>query len=107
MRRQRSMVQMEEWSKTPEGEVNKMGTSGLLDAEFKALAMRMLSELSENFNSIQKGMETIKKTQSEMKDTLTEMKNNLQGINSRGHGAENQISELDGLMAARCERTLG
>ena len=42
----------------------------------------MLSELSENFNSIKKGMETIEKNQSEMKDTLTEMKNNLQGINS-------------------------
>ena len=30
-----------------------------------------------------------------MKDTLTEMKNNLQGINSRVHEAENQISDLE------------
>ena len=30
-----------------------------------------------------------------MKDTLTEIKNNLQGINSRVHDAENQISNLE------------
>ena len=48
----------------------------------------MLSELNENLISI-------KKDQSEIKDTLTEMKNNLQGINSRVHEAENQISDLE------------
>ena len=30
-----------------------------------------------------------------MKDTLIEIKNNLQGNNSRVHGAENQINDLE------------
>ena len=46
-----------------EKELNKIETSNLLDAECKTLVIRMLSELSENLNSI-------KKTQSETKDTL-------------------------------------
>ena len=48
----------------------------------------MLSELSENVNSI-------KKIQSERKDTLFEIKNNLQGNSSRVDEAENQISDLE------------
>ena len=74
MRRQRNMAQMKGQIKTPEREVNKIETSIL--PEFNTLVIRVLSELSENFNSIKKGMETIEKNQSEMKDTLTEMKNN-------------------------------
>ena len=58
-----------------------METSSLLDAEFKTLVIRMLSELSEN--SIKKGMEAIKKNQSEIENALIEIKNNLQEINSR------------------------
>ena len=46
----------------PEKELNKMETSNLLDAEFKTLVINMLSDLSENFNSIKKGMEVIKRT---------------------------------------------
>ena len=71
------MPQMKEENTTAEKELNKMETSNLLQAEFKTLVIRMLSELSENFNRIKKGMETIEKNQSEMKDTLTEMKNNF------------------------------
>ena len=62
-----------------------MEISNLLDAEFKTLVIRMLNELSENFNkeivSIKKVCKP-NKNQSEIKTTLTEMKNNLQGINS-------------------------
>ena len=68
--RQRNMPQMEEQNKTPEKELNKMEISNLREAEFKTLLIRMLKELSENFNSIKKDMETIKKNQSEMKNTL-------------------------------------
>ena len=81
MRRQRNMAQMKEQIKTPQKELNKMEISNLSDADFKTLAIRMLMELSEKFNSI-------KKIQSEMKDTLIEMKNNLQGNNSRGNEDE-------------------
>ena len=55
---------MKEHNKTPEKELNKMETSKLLIAEFKTLIIRMLSELSNNLNSIKKGMKTIKKNQS-------------------------------------------
>ena len=46
-----------------------MEISNLSDAEFKTQDLRMLTELSEDLNSI-------KKTQAEMKDILTEIKNN-------------------------------
>ena len=46
------MAQMKEQSKTPEKELNKMEISNLSDAEFKSLAIRMLKELSEYFNSM-------------------------------------------------------
>ena len=81
------MAHNERKDRIPEKELNKMETSNILDAEFKTLVTR-LKELSEDFNSI-------KKDQSQIKDTLTEMKNNLQGINSRVHEAENQISDLE------------
>ena len=87
MRRQRDMAQMKEEIKTPEKELNKMEISNLSDAEFKTLAIRMLMELSEKFNSI-------KKIQSEMKDTLIEIKNILQGNNSRVDQTKNQINDL-------------
>ena len=45
---------MKEQNKTPEKELNKMETNNLSDAEFKTLVIKMLNELSENLNSIQK-----------------------------------------------------
>ena len=56
-----------ERKKTPEKELNEMGTRNLSDAEFKTLVIRMLSELTEYNNSI-------KKTRAEMKVTLSEIK---------------------------------
>ena len=50
MRRQRNMVQMKGQIKTPEKVLNKMEISDLSDAEFKTLVIRMLDDLSENFN---------------------------------------------------------
>ena len=41
-------------NKTSEKELNKMETSNLLDAEFKTVVIRMLTEFSENLNSIKK-----------------------------------------------------
>ena len=76
------MGQLKEQIKTPEKELNEMEISNLSDAEFKTMAIKMLKELSEYFNSI-------KRIQSEMKDTLIEIKNNLQGNNSRVDEAKN------------------
>ena len=65
-----------------------MEISNLSHAEFKALVIRRLKELSEDLNRI-------KKIQSEMKDTLIEIKNNLWGNNSRVDEAKNQINDLE------------
>ena len=81
------MAQMKEQIKIPEKELNKMETSNLSDAEFKALVIRMLKELSEDLSRI-------KKIQLEMKDTLIEIKNNLQENISRADESENQINNL-------------
>ena len=70
------MAQMKAQIKTPEKELNAMEISNLSDAEFKILVIKILKELSEDFNSI-------KKIQAEMKDTLIKIKNNLQENNSR------------------------
>ena len=78
---------MKEEIKTPEKELNKVQMSSLSVAEFRTLVIRMLKELSEDFNCTQKN-------QTEIKDRLMEM-NNLQGINSRVAGAENQISDME------------
>ena len=68
MRRQRKMVQLKEQNKTPEKELNKTEITNLSDAEFKTLVIRMLTELSENLNSL-------KEIQSETKDILVKIKN--------------------------------
>ena len=68
MRRQTNMAQIKGEIKTSEKELNKMEIHNLSDVEFKTLAIRMLKEVSEYFNST-------KKSQAEMKDILTEMNN--------------------------------
>ena len=88
MRRERQMVQMKEWIKTPEKERNKMDISNLSDAEFKTLVINILKEITEDLNSI-------KNIQSVTKGTLIAVKNNLQGNNSRVDEAKNQINDLE------------
>ena len=65
-----------------------MEISNLTDVEFKTLVIRMLKELSEDLNNIEK-------IQSEVKDMLIEIKHNLQGNNSRVDEAKNQINDLE------------
>ena len=48
------MAQLKEEIKTPEKELNEMVRSNVSDAEFKTLVIRMLKELSEDLNSIEK-----------------------------------------------------
>ena len=77
---------MKEQVKTPEKELNKMEISNLSYAEFKALIIRMLKELSEDLSSI-------KKIQSEMKYIQIEVKNDLQGHDNRVDEAKNNIND--------------
>ena len=48
------MAQIKEQINALEKQLNKMETNNLLDAEFKTLVIRMLSELRTNLNSIKK-----------------------------------------------------
>ena len=59
MVRQRNMLQMKGQEKSPEKELNEMEASNLSDIEFKVMIIRMLKELSENYNSMKKDIETI------------------------------------------------
>ena len=88
MSRQRNMVQMKEWIKTPKRELNKMEISSLSDTEIKTPFIQMFKELSEDINSI-------KKIHSETKDTLIKIKDSLQGNNSGVDTAENLINGLE------------
>ena len=54
--------QRKKQEKSPEKELNEMKASKLPDTEFKAMVIRILKELGENFNRIKKDMETIKRT---------------------------------------------
>ena len=90
MKRQRIKCQMKVQNKTPEKELNKMETNNLPDAGFKTLVIRMLSDLSENFNKKIRNMKMVienMKNQSEMKTTITKM-NTLGGIKNKLDEAE-------------------
>ena len=71
MRRQKKHGPNERTEQNSRKRTKQMETSKLPDVEFKTLVIRMLKELSEDFNSIAM-------IQSETTDTLIEIKNNLQ-----------------------------
>ena len=54
-----------------EKELNKIEASNLSDTELK-MVVRVLKELSGNYNSIKKEIKTINKNQEEMKNTISE-----------------------------------
>ena len=70
--RQRNMAQMKEQSKTSERELSKEEKANLYDGEFKALVIKMLTELTELGWKMKK----------QMKDIQNEIKQNIQGTNS-------------------------
>ena len=60
MGRQRNMLQMKEQEKSLEKKLNEMEASNFPDTELKKVVIRVLKELSENFNNIKKDIETIR-----------------------------------------------
>ena len=66
------MAQMKEQSKASERELSKEEIAKLSDGEFKALVIKMLTEL----------IELGRKMEEQMKDTQNEIKQNIQGTNS-------------------------
>ena len=76
---------MKEQSKTPERELSNEEIANLSDGEFKALVIKMLTEL----------IELGRKMKEQMKDTQGEMKQNIQGTNSDRKETRTQINDLE------------
>ena len=60
--------------KTPEKELSNEEIANQLDAEFKTLAIKMLTEMTEYGHKMEEKVKTMK----------SEMKKNIQGTNSKG-----------------------
>ena len=76
---------MKEQSKTPERELSNEEIANLSDGEFKALVIKMLTELNV----------LGQKMKEQMKDTQNEIKQNIQGINSDRKETKTQTNDLE------------
>ena len=95
MGRQKQNLQSKRMEDSPLKWLNEMEASKLSDIELKRMVIRMLkeltenyNELSENYNRLRNKMDSINKSQEEIKNTISEIKNTLEGISSRMHVAE-------------------
>ena len=79
------MAQMKEQSKTSERELSNEEIANLPDGEFKALVIKMLTEL----------IELGRKMKEQMKDTQNEIKQNIQGTNSDRKETSTQSNDLE------------
>ena len=79
------MAQLKEQSTTPERELSDEEIANLSDGEFKALVLKMFTEL------IELGC----KMKEQMKDTPSEIKQNIQGTNSDRKEIRTQINDLE------------
>ena len=84
MPRQRNTAQKKEQSKASEKELSKE-IANLSDGEFKALVIKMLTEL----------IELGQKLKEQMKDTQNEIKQNIQGTNSDRKETRTQSNNLE------------
>ena len=76
---------MKEQIKAPEKtQLSNEEITNLSDAEFKALVIRMLTELVEYGHKLDE----------KMKDMLREIKENVEGTNSKGKETRTQINDL-------------
>ena len=76
---------MKEQSKTPEKERSDEVIANLSDGEFKALVIKMLTDL----------IELGRKMKKQMKDTQSELKQNIQGTNSDRKETRTQSNDLE------------
>ena len=76
---------MKEQSKASERELSKEEIANLSDGEFKALVIRMLTEL----------IELGQKIKEQMKDTQNEIKQYIRGANSHRKETRTQINDLE------------
>ena len=97
METQRNNPQMKGKEEASERMLNEKEANPLSDTEFKAMVIRKLTELTENYQKLQGNyneltanyinmkmeIKTINKGQEEMKNTISELKNTVEGIKSR------------------------
>ena len=109
MGRQRNNPQMKGKGEVSETMLNEKEATQLSDTEFKAMVIRKLTELTENYQNLQgnynehtvnyinmkKEIESINKGQEETKNTISELENTIDGMKSRLDEAEDRISELE------------
>ena len=76
---------MKEQNKTPERELSDEEIANMSDGEFKALVIKMLTEL----------IELGKKMKQQMKDTQSEIKQNIRRTNSDRKETRPQINDLE------------
>ena len=76
---------MKEHSKTSERELSDEETANLSDGEFKALVIKMLTDV----------IELGQKMKEQMKDTQNEIKQNIQGTNSDRKETRIQSNDLE------------
>ena len=76
---------MKEQSKTSERELSDEEIANLSDGEFKALVIKMLTDL----------IELGQKMKKQMKDTQSEIKQNIQGTNSDRKETRTQSNNLE------------
>ena len=79
------MAQMKEQSKTPERELSEEEIANLPHGQFKALVIKMLTDLIELGRTMKK----------QMIDTQNQIKQNIQGTNSDGKETGTQINGLE------------
>ena len=83
--KQRNMVQMKEQSKTSERGLSEEEIANLSDGEFKALVIKMLTDL----------IELCQKMKNQMKDIKNEIKQNIQGTKSDRKETRTQSNDLE------------
>ena len=79
------MAQVKEQSKTSERELSDEEITNLSNGDFKALVIKMLTELNE----------LGRKMEEQMKDTQNEIKQNIQGTNSDKKETRTQSNDLE------------
>ena len=100
MGRQRNKPQMTGKEEASERMLNEIEASQLSAIEFKAMVIRKLNELTQNYQKLQRNYDEvtanyINMSQEEMKNTISELKNIVEGIKRRLDEAEDRIIELE------------
>ena len=94
MRRQRNLSQMKEQDKAMARDLNETNISNMLDREFKAMIIRILTALEKRMEDMSENLNIeIRNNIMEIKGSINKMRKTLDGMNSRLEEAQEQISD--------------